>query len=160
MHSFNSAEASKLTGATQSQLRYWDKQRLVQPSIQSTGGRPGKQRKYAFRDLVILRVIVTLKDNGMSLQRIGRAWKYLRRKGVDPVEVRLVTDGASIYADEDGQLADLLAEGQMAFFAELGKLTRRVEEDKSLFELNREQFLGHLDKSRESVRLEREAVGT
>ena len=158
---FNSEDASRLTGATQSQLRYWDKLRLVQPSIQGTRGRPGRRRKYSFRDLVMLRVVVTLKKNGMSLQRIGRAWNYLRRQGVDPRDVRLTTDGASIFSVEDGSLLDLLQEGQLAFFMELEALTRRVKEDESLFELNRDQFLRHLDKSRRFVEDQLdEAVGS
>ncbi len=157
---FNSEHASRLTGATQSQLRYWDKLRLVQPSIQGTDGRPGKQRKYSFRDLVMLRVVVTLKANGLSLQRIGRAWNYLRRQGVDPRDVKLVTDGESVYSVEDDHLVDLLR-GQLSFFVELDKLARKVEGDKTLFELDRKQFLHHVEKSQKSVETQLEgAVGT
>ncbi len=158
---FNSEDASRLTGATQSQLRYWDKLRLVQPSIQSTDGRPGKRRKYSFRDLVVLRVVVTLKANGLSLQRIGRAWNYLKRQGVDPGDVKIVSDGASIFSVEADDLLDLLQAGQLAFFVELDKLTRKVDEDETLFELNRAQFLHHVEKSRRFVQLQLdEAVGT
>ena len=158
---FNSEDASRLTGATQSQLRYWDKLRLVQPSIQSTDGRPGKRRKYSFRDLVMLRVVVTLKANGLSLQRIGRAWNYLRRQGVDPRDVKLVTDGETVFSVETDNLLDLLQEGQLSFFMELEQLTRRVDRDETLFELNREQFLHHVEKSLQSVQGQLgEAVGT
>lgn len=158
---FNSEDASKLTGATQSQLRYWDKLRLVQPSIQGTDGRPGKQRKYSFRDLVMLRVVVTLKANGLSLQRIGRAWNYLQRQGVDPRDVKLVTDGESVYSVEADNLLDLLREGQLSFFVELDKLACDVEGDETLFELNRAQFLHHVRKSHQSVQTQlEEAVGT
>lgn len=158
---FNSEDASRLTGATHSQLRYWDKLRLVQPSIQSTDGRPGKRRKYSFRDLVMLRVVVTLKANGLSLQRIGRAWNYLRRQGVDPRDVKLVTDGGTVFSVETDNLLDLLQEGQLAFFVELDKLTRKVERDESLFELNQAQFLHHVEKSRKFVQGQLdEAVGT
>ncbi len=157
---FNSEVASRLTGATQSQLRYWDKLRLVQPSIQSTDGRPGKRRKYSFRDLVMLRVVVTLKANGLSLQRIGRAWNYLRRQGVDPRDVKLVTDGETIFSVEPDNLLDLLR-GQLSFFVELDKLTNKVDEDTTHFELNRDQFLHHVEKSRQSVQDQLdEAVGT
>ncbi|MDE0138391.1 MAG: MerR family transcriptional regulator [bacterium] len=157
---FNSEDASRLTGATHSQLRYWDKLRLVQPSIQSTDGRPGKRRKYSFRDLVMLRVVVTLKSNGLSLQRIGRAWNYLRRQGVDPRDVKLVTDGDTVFSVEPDNMVDLLR-GQLSFFVELEQLTLQVDRDESLFELNREQFLRHVAKSRESVQDQLgEAVGT
>ena len=158
---FNSEHASRLTGATQSQLRYWDKLRLVQPSIQGTDGRPGKQRMYSFRDLVMLRVVVTLKANGLSLQRIGRAWNYLQRQGVDPRDVKLVTDGESVYSVEDDNLLDLLRDGQLSFFLELEQLAGNVARDETLFELNRDQFLRHVKKSRKSVQTQLEgAVGT
>lgn len=154
-------DASRLTGTTPSQLRYWDKIRLVQPSLQRTAGRAGRRRIYSFRDLVTLRVVVTLKESGLSLQRISRAWNYLRRMGVDPAEVRLETDGISIYAVEDNELRDLLKEGQLAFFVELDKLARRVDEDETLFEMDKYKFLRHLERSREYARIQLdEAVGS
>ena len=159
---FTTDQASRLTGCTKSQLRYWDNVRLVQPSIRSTGGRPGVRRVYSFRDLVILRAIRTLKDNGMSLQRIRRAWGYFRRNGVDPGDVKLVTDGVSIFGigPDDDQLLDALQEGQLAFFVELDRITRNVEEDVTLFDLDRERFLGFVNGSREEVsRLVRRATG-
>ena len=76
---FTADQASRLTGCTPHQLRYWDRVGLVKPSIQGTGGRPGVRRLYSFRDLVALRVVKGLLDNGMSLQRVRRAWDYLRR---------------------------------------------------------------------------------
>ncbi len=150
---FTTDQTSRLTGCTPSQLRYWDNVRLVQPSIQQTGRRPGVRRLYSFRDLVILRSIRSLKDNGMSLQRIRRAWGYFRRNGMDPEDVKLVTDGVSIFsiAEDDDQLLDTLREGQLAFFTALDEITRNVEEDATLFELDRDRFLGFVKGSREEV---------
>ena len=101
MDGFTAQQACRLTGCTSHQLRYWDKVDLVRPSIQSTGGRPGKRRLYAFRDLVALRVVRSLLDNGMSVQRVRRAWDYLRRTAeLDEhlAEVKLVTDGSTRFA--------------------------------------------------------------
>ena len=61
------------------QLRYWDQVGLVEPSVQGTGGRPGIPRLYAFRDLVALRIVKSLLDGGMSLQRVRRSWQFLTR---------------------------------------------------------------------------------
>ena len=85
-------------------------------------------------------------DNGMSVQRVRRAWDYLRRNaGMEShlAEVKLVTDGTSIFkiASDDGELLDALREGQMAFFVAIDSITREVEEDVSKFELDREHFL-------------------
>ena len=100
MEGFTAHQASRFTGCTPRQLRYWDQVGLVRPSIQQTGGRPGVPRMYSFRDLVALKVVKSLLDRGMSLQRVRRAWDYLNKEvGLDDhlAGVRLETDGKSIF---------------------------------------------------------------
>lgn len=153
---FTAQQASRLTACTQHQLRYWDRVSLVKPSVQGTGGRPGRRRLYSFRDLVALRVVRSLLDNGMSVQRVRRAWDYLRRSAAMDehlADVKLVTDGQSIFkiaADED-ELLDALRQGQLAFFVEIDKITRSVAEDVSHFELDRERFLDMLRRVEDDV---------
>ena len=156
MDAFTAQQACQLTGCTPHQLRYWDRVDLLRPSIQSTGGRPGRRRLYSFRDLVALRVVKSLLDNGMSVQRVRRAWDYLRRTGGMEhhlSEVKLVTDGQSIFrvASDDAELVDALREGQLAFFVAINEITREVEEDVSRFELDRDQFLEMLRRVEEDV---------
>lgn len=152
---FSAQQASQLTACTAHQLRYWDRVGLVKPSIQGTGGRPGRRRLYSFRDLVALRVVRSLLDNGMSVQRVRRAWDYLRRSAdMDQhlSEVQLVTDGQSIFkVDDDAELLDALRTGQLAFFVEIDKITRSVAEDVSRFELDRENFLEMLRRVEDDV---------
>lgn len=153
---FTAQQASQLTGCTQHQLRYWDRVDLVRPTIQGTGGRPGVRRLYSFRDLVALRVVRSLLDNGMSVQRVRRAWDYLRRNAdMDShlSEVKLVTDGSSIFriASGDEELLDALREGQLAFFVAIDSITRAVEEDVSRFELDRDTFLEVLRRVEDDV---------
>jgi DNA-binding transcriptional MerR regulator len=153
---FTAQQASQLTGCTQHQLRYWDRVDLVRPSIQSTGGRPGVRRLYSFRDLVALRVVRSLLDNGMSVQRVRRAWDYLRRNAdMDShlSEVKLVTDGNTIFrvASGDDELLDALREGQLAFFVAIDSITRAVEEDITRFELDRDSFLEILRRVEDDV---------
>lgn len=88
----------------------------------------------------------SLLDNGMSVQRVRRAWDYLRRTAdLDQhlSEVKLVTDGQSIFrvASDDEELLDALREGQLAFFVAIDEITRSVEEDVTRFELDRDRFL-------------------
>jgi DNA-binding transcriptional MerR regulator len=163
LEGFTAQQACRLTGCTPHQLRYWDRVDLVSPSVQSTGGRPGKRRLYGFRDLVALRVVKSLLDNGMSVQRVRRAWDYLRRTAdMDRhlAEVQLVTDGQSIFrvASDEGELIDALREGQMAFFVAINEIAREVEEDITRFELDREQFLVMLRRVEEDIQAE--ASGT
>ena len=153
---FTAQQAQAFTGCTHHQLRYWDRVGLVVPSVQGTGGRPGVRRLYSFRDLVALRVVKSLLDNGMSLQRVRRAWDYLRRNAdMDShlAEVKLVTDGQSIFkvASDEGELIDALREGQLAFFVAIDEITRTVEEDVSRFELDRNEFLEMLRRVEDDV---------
>lgn len=146
---YSAQQSSKLTNCSLHQLRYWDRVDLVRPSIQSTGGRPGVRRLYSFRDLVALRVVRSLLDNGMSVQRVRRAWDYLRRNAdmeTHLADVKLVTDGVSIFrvAENDDQLLDALKSGQLAFFVAIDEIARSVEDDVTRFELDRERFLNIL----------------
>ena len=153
-NAFTSKQACYLSGCTSHQLRYWDKVNLVSPSIQSSDGKPGVPKFYSFRDIVALRVIKTLLDNGMSIQRVRRAWKYLTRNGnlQDQLsEVKLVSDGETIYSIEDDKVFDALKSGQLAFFETIDEVTKEVREDVSKFELDKERFLNLLTKVEEDV---------
>ncbi|MEX0865417.1 MAG: helix-turn-helix domain-containing protein [Acidimicrobiia bacterium] len=162
---FTAEQACRLSGCTHHQLRYWDRVGLVSPSVQGSGGRPGVRRLYSFRDLVALKVVQELLYNGMSLQRVRRAWDYLRREGsMDEhlAEVKLVTDGRTIFrvSRDDDELLDALREGQLAFFLAIGEITKEVEEDVTRFELDRERFLEMLRRVEEDVAEERRATGS
>ncbi len=163
MDGFTAQQASKLTKCTAHQLRYWDKVDLVKPSLQSTDGRPGRRRLYSFRDLVALRVVKSLLDNGMSVQRVRRAWDYLRRTAdmdTHLAEVRLVTDGHTIFrvAQDEDELLDALRQGQLAFFVAINEIARAVEDDVTRFELDREQFLEMLRRVEDDVIMEAESA--
>ena len=109
-------------------------------------GRPGVPRLYAFRDLVALRVVKSLLDGGMSLQRIRRAWDYLnRRAGLDRhlAEVPLVTDGRSIFrvSRRNSEMLDALREGQMAFFVAMDEVATGVEVRQGRFREDRDRLV-------------------
>ena len=149
MEGFTAEQASHFTGCTSHQLRYWDRIGLVKPTVQSTGGRPGVRRLYSFRDVVALRVVRSLLDGGMSLQRVRRAYEYLRKKaGLDEhlSEVKLVTDGVSIFkvCRDDGEVLDALKEGQMAFFVALGDIVRSVDARVAQYVYDRQEFIDAL----------------
>ena len=162
---FTAEQACRLANCTHHQLRYWDKVRLVKPSVQGSGGRPGVRRLYSFRDLVALRVVRSLLDNGMSLQRVRRAWDYLRREGGMEghlADVKLVTDGLSIFrvSSDEGELMDALRQGQLAFFVAIDEIAREVEEDVTRFELDRSLFLEMLRRVEDDIADELKAAGS
>jgi DNA-binding transcriptional MerR regulator len=156
---FTSHQASRLTGCTPRQLRYWDQVGLVSPSIQRTGGRSGVPRLYSFRDLVALRVVKSLLDGGMSLQRVRRAFEYLRRNaGLEGhlSEVKLITDGVSIFkvARRKGEIIDALRQGQMAFFVAIDQIARGVDAQVAAFRRDREQFIRALRDAARHIKAE------
>jgi DNA-binding transcriptional MerR regulator len=95
---------------------------------------------------VALKVIKSLLDGGMSLQRIRRALDYLRKRaGLEGhlSELKLVTDGKSIFkiARRQGEVLDALRQGQLAFFVAIDRIVRSLNEDVTEFRRDRDQFL-------------------
>jgi len=154
-NAFTSKQACYLSGCTPHQLRYWDKVKLVSPSIQSSNGKPGVPKFYSFRDIVSLRVVKTLLDNGMSIQRVRRAWRYLTRNGdltKHLSEVKLLSENNTIYIEEDDNFFDALKSGQLVFFNTIDSIAKDVEEDISKFDLDKEKFINLLTKIEEDVK--------
>jgi DNA-binding transcriptional MerR regulator len=117
-------------------------------------------RMYSFRDLVALRVVRSLLDGGLSLQRVRRAWEFLNKKaGLDRhlAEVQLVTDGKSVFrvVRREGEVLDALREGQMAFFVAIDEVTRQVSDNVTEFRNDRDQFVRALREASREVRLGR-----
>src|ERR671923_1680308 len=69
-------DVCKIIGISYRQLDYWARTGLVRPSIKDAQG-SGTQRQYSFQDLVVLKVIKSLLDTGVSLQRVRKAVEYL-----------------------------------------------------------------------------------
>jgi DNA-binding transcriptional MerR regulator len=90
-----------LTKATDNQLKYWVKIGLVFPN------KKGKTYFYSFRDLIKLKLIVFLKNNGLSLQKIKKGIKNLTKLLPDTDEplTRLIihTDGVDMIVNEKGK---------------------------------------------------------
>lgn len=101
---FNSKQVCTVTGISRRQLIDWDAKGVVKPSVRPAAGR-GSKRLYSYPDLLALRVVKGLRDLGISLQRIRKCVRYLRRHLPDisqPLSFcTLVTDGQTIQLVED-----------------------------------------------------------
>ncbi len=120
-------EVLKVVRITYRQLDYWARTGLVTPSIRDAEG-SGTQRLYSFQDIVQLRVIKSLIDTGVSLQKIRTATDFL--KGLDESSSRttLVSDGERVYAEESPDvLLDLLSRGQGVFAIAVDKVWTDLE---------------------------------
>lgn len=120
--------ACRIAGITYRQLDYWARTGLVEPSVRAAKG-SGSQRLYAFRDILLLKIVKRLLDTGVSLQQIRTAVKALHERGVeDLTSMTLMSDGASVYectsADE---VVDLVQGGQGVFGIAVGRVWREIE---------------------------------
>jgi DNA-binding transcriptional MerR regulator len=110
---FRGPQVCKLVGITYRQLDYWARTDLIRPSLADAKG-SGTQRRYAYTDLVELKVIKSLLDAGVSLRSARTAIEYLRTNlGEDIGAASLVLNGAgSVLARTDGEIVDLVRKGQ------------------------------------------------
>jgi DNA-binding transcriptional MerR regulator len=114
---YRGPQVCSIVGITYRQLDYWARTDLIRPSIADARG-SGTQRKYSYRDLVELKVIKSLLDAGMALQKARRAIEYLRDNlGADIASASLVLNGADsvLLARDSGELVDLVRRGQGVF---------------------------------------------
>lgn len=117
----------KIVDITYRQLDYWTTTGLVTPSVRDADG-SGSQRLYGFEDIVQLKVIKSLLDAGVSLQRIRAALEFVREQGLSLRNLTLLSDGSKVYAlDDNQQVIDLLGRGQGVFAIAVEPVYQAVE---------------------------------
>ncbi len=102
MDGFSGREAADIVGITYRQLDYWARTDLIRPSLADAKG-SGSRRRYSYRDLIELKMIKTLLDAGQRLDRVRKAFDYLRDLGDDLTSVQLVIAGDSVVLVRDGE---------------------------------------------------------
>jgi DNA-binding transcriptional MerR regulator len=111
--SYGGPQVCKLVGITYRQLDYWARTGLLRPSIADARG-SGTRRRYAYSDLVELKVIKQLLLGGVSLQSTRLAIQCLRENlGADLGSANLVlADGGSVLTRSGEEVVDLVRGGQ------------------------------------------------
>jgi len=129
---FNTNIVSRLTGLTKRQIDYWDRIHFIKPSIKEASGY-GSVRLYSFTDLVQLKVARTLKEKGLSVQKIRKSINYLKKTfpGVEKplAEMRLITDGETIFVLTENKetILDTLSKGQMVMSIAIGEIIEELK---------------------------------
>jgi len=115
-YGFSGPMVCRLTGVTYRQLDYWARTDLVTPSITAAKG-SGSKRTYSYSDVLEVKVIKSLLNSGVALNRARQAVECLRNSlGADLASSSLVlSDAGSVLARDDGDLVDLLRGGQGVF---------------------------------------------
>lgn len=98
---FTAERAMALAGVSKRQLQYWDERGFVTPSISPGEGR-GRPRLYDFRDVLSLRVVADLRQQGISLQELRKVADHLRSLSYERplAEIRLWVWGGLLYFTE------------------------------------------------------------
>lgn len=127
---YRAPQVCKLVGISYRQLDYWARTGLIRPSIQTAQG-SGTQRRYAFTDIVQLKVVKRLLDAGMSLKRIRSAMDILRdqlESEAPLADVTLLSDGSTIYAAHSpDEVVDVFRKGQGVFGIAVGPVQEELE---------------------------------
>ena len=111
-HGYRGPQVCSIVGITYRQLDYWARTNLLRPSISDAKG-SGTQRLYSYTDLLQLKVIKRLLDDGVSLQRARQAIECLREAGGDLHTANLIMNGSkSVLASSGEEIIDLLKGGQ------------------------------------------------
>ena len=109
---FTSGEVQNIVGLTQRKLAYWDDPALARPHGRPAQG-SGSRRLYTLLDVVQLKLILRLRQAGLSLQKIRQALLSLSDMVDEPAplaELEVVTDGHRILIRKSNeQLLDPLA---------------------------------------------------
>jgi len=115
----------QIVGISRRQLQYWAQTDLIRPSARTPGG----HGRYTFDDLVTLKASKRLIDAGVSVQRIRKSIRALR-KMLPTVErplaeLILVATGDVVLAFKDGTAFDAISGQQWVF--EVARFKREVE---------------------------------
>jgi tetratricopeptide (TPR) repeat protein len=120
---FSTEDVQRILGLTAKQLEYWDRLRLVSPQKEQGN------RFYDFRDLISLRTVKQLVENGVPANRLRRALAALREKlahAEAPLsELRVLSDGGTVIVERGGTRLEPLS-GQFALNFETSELRERV----------------------------------
>jgi len=120
---FSPENVQRILGLTARQLDYWDRLRLVSPQKEQ------ENHFYDFRDLIGLRTVKQLVEEGVPANRLRRALTALREKLVQVqaplTELRILSDGKDVIVERHGARLEPLS-GQFVLNFETRDLDEKV----------------------------------
>ena len=123
MDRFSAEDVQRIVGLTGRQLDYWDRLHLVSPRKEEGS------RFYDFRDLIGLRTVKQLVEEGVPASRLRHALVALREKlshvCTPLAELRVLSDGKDVLVEHGGARLEPLS-GQFALNFETSELRERV----------------------------------
>jgi len=122
---FSPDDVQRILGLSAKQLEHWDRLGLVSPQQQQG------IHFYDFRDLIGLRTVKQLIEQGVRANRLQRALEALREKldhaQAPLAELRIVSDGKDVIVERHGTRLEPLS-GQFVLNFETREIDERVRE--------------------------------
>jgi len=123
MDRFRPEDVQRIVGVTAKQLDSWDRLRLVSPHKDKA------EKYYDFRDLIGLRTVKQLVEEGVPASRLRHALAALREKlstvEAPLAELRILSDGKDILVEHGGARLEPVS-GQFALNFETAELSQQV----------------------------------
>lgn len=148
---FSEQQTSRLTGITQAQLRYWDRQGFYRPSYSEDGRRAPFSRIYSFLDVVSLRVLDVLRNQfGVSLQHLRAVSKKLSHLAEDRwVGTRLwVVKRRVVWQEPGSDLPQEVLSGQYIVPVVLEQVMADTRNDVAEMSRRDDAMIGRIERSR------------
>ncbi|HLI82751.1 MAG TPA: MerR family transcriptional regulator [Bryobacteraceae bacterium] len=130
---YSSSEVSRLAGITLRQLQWWDERKIVSPRKQ------GHRRLYTLPQVLEILTAGQLRHKGLSLQRVRRIVRLLRRpleqigsvpghRSGQPRDYFVLTDGQSVQVEHqaDGLIHAMAAARKPMYLVSLGDTIQRL----------------------------------
>lgn len=119
MEQIDIRRAEACTGLSRAMLTYLAHQQIVRPSETRHPSR-GRRRLYSFGDLILLRAIARLLEQGIEVKRLRSQLQKLQREFNSQQEFAtalkyLVTDGADVFTVDGKEIITSVMTGQLAF---------------------------------------------
>lgn len=129
---FTADQVCQLTGLTMRQLRYWDNMGFFRPRLGDEQRRRPYSRVYAFRDVVGLRAIATLRNkHRIPLQELRRVGSWLAERDESPwASLRLYLADRRVFFDDPATGVRIATRpaGQASFPFFMEAVVREVEQ--------------------------------
>ena len=132
---FSGPQTAELVGISYRQLDHWTTKGLIRSSLADATG-SGSRRRYSYNDLVELKIAKKMRDQGIDLKSIARAFDYLRNQlGGEVASANIVISGSDVLLVDDDQVLSLLRQGQAAMLTVLPVAGVRRELDADVVKL-------------------------
>ncbi len=109
--------AKNITDMSLPMINYLCREKIVVPAAGPKRGR-GNTRRYTFSDLLMLKVIKKLLNNGVSVLHMKKSLVAMRGRGLNCKDLLtqkfVVTNGSDIFLKSDGVI-ETIESGQLAF---------------------------------------------